>query len=131
MTAKESAFSVIFIVMIIELMMIIISKIGSWITDVGGDLAVVGVIIFVPALATLLFLSYLHVPSREFGVLTVLVTPLTILAHSISARMLSPGYYDESGGVMVVVFLFYCGFFLGIGLYKVILKASDKIQALR
>lgn len=98
MTAKESAFSVIFIALIIELMMIILSKIGGWITDVGGDLAVIGVIIFVPALATLLFLSYLRVPAGRFGALAVLVTPSTILVQAIIARMLSPGYYDESSG---------------------------------
>ncbi len=91
MTAKESAFSVIFIALIIELMMIILSKIGGWITDVGGDLAVVGVIIFVPALATLLFLSYLRAPAGKFGALAVLVTPSTILVvQAIIARALSP-----------------------------------------
>jgi len=109
------AFSVVFIISIIELTVFSLSKVGGLITASGGDLAVIGVIIFVPALATLLFLSCLHVPAGEFGALAVLVTPLTILAQSIIAKILSPGYYDESSGVMVVIFIFYCGFFSGNG----------------
>ncbi|WP_461862841.1 hypothetical protein [Thermococcus sp.] len=127
MRAKESAFSIIFIALTIELMMFILSRIGSWITDVGGDLAVVGVIIFVPALATLLFLSYLRVPAGEFGALAVLVTPLTILLQAMTARALSPGYYDESpGGIVVVILPFYIGFLSGIAFYKALrpFKAS-------
>ncbi|WP_297090287.1 hypothetical protein [Thermococcus sp.] len=118
MTAKEFTLSIVFIALIIELMMLILSKIGGWITDVGGDLAVVGVIIFVPALATLLFLSYLRVPAGEFGALATLTTPLTILLQVMTARVLSPGYYDESSGGVVVTLLFYIGFLLGIAFYK-------------
>ncbi len=105
MTAREYTLSIIFIALIIELMMIILSKIGGWIADVRGNLAVVGVIIFVPALATLLFLSYLRVPAGEFGALAVLVTSLTILIQAMTARALSPGYYDESSGGVVVTIL--------------------------
>ncbi|WP_048152032.1 hypothetical protein [Palaeococcus ferrophilus] len=128
MMKRGYAFSVVFIISIIELTVFSLSKVGDLITAGRGDLAIIGIIIFVPALATLLFLSYLHVPAGEFGALAVLITPLTILPQSIIARMLNPRYYDESGGVMVVAFLFYCGFFLGMVLYRVISKASDKIQ---
>lgn len=58
-----------------------------------------------PALTTLLFLSGLRVPGGEFGVLAVLITPSTILAQAIIARILSLSYYDESlGGVVVTSF---------------------------